>query len=305
MWKWEDWWKVFFIGSILLSFGPVTALVWLEFSADLGVQFVLLNIISGAYALLSLVTVFALWKQKGLLGTAIILTNCVLSFGQLYFLDYRHYHQALFVLFAASMLYLIYGLLRFFMHKRKEHWYSATHLLPYILAPCFVGFSLLIKSIWLMELIETDMDGVFNVITPISLGCSAIVLIIAIVLIKDRQDKKEYLGKLAASFLLPMALTFFVPMLMSEHLNYVLDTSEAVKMECVVIEKEVNHSGKGGPDYYLIVNVDGQTEKMNTNKAIYEQYAEGDSIELYAHTGALGFDYYEYRFDEIYHYNKE
>lgn len=304
MGKWEHWWKVATIGGVLLIAGLVATIVWMDYSADPGVQFVLLNILSGAYALLSIVTVYAVRKLKGLLGKIIILANCVLSFGQLYGMDYRNYHQVLFALFIVSILYLIVGLVSFFLHKRKERWYRATNLLLYILAPCFVGFSLLIQSVRLMELIETNINSVLNVITPISLGCSAIVLIASIVLIKDRQDKKEYFGKLTASFLLPMLLTFAVPMLMSEYLNYVLDTSEAVKTQCIVIEKETRHSGKGGPRYYLIVSADGEREEINTNKVIYERYDEGDFIELYEHTGALGFTYYEYQFDDIYHYKE-
>lgn len=290
---------------VLLFVGVIAMLMLLGYSKSPGVHFVCWNYLSVMYTLLSVETVFALRKPRGLLGKIIILANCVLSFGQLYFLDFRRYHQLLFVLFVVSVLYLFYGLFSFFLRRRKEPWYDTIHLVMYVLVPCFVGFSLLIKSASLMKLIETDVNAFMDIFGPISLVCSTVALIIAIVLIKDRQDKKEYFGKLAASFFLTLGLTFIVPMLMSEHLNYVLDTSDAVKTQCVVIGKETRHSGKGGPHYYLIVSADGETEEINTNRVIYEQYAEGDPIELYAHTGALGFDYFEYQFDEIYHYKEE
>lgn len=295
--------KAAIIGSIVLVAAVIAVMILMGESKNPEVYFAFLNILSGAYALLSVVTVLVLRRQMDIVGMVIILGNCVLSFGQLYFMDNRLYHQLLFALLAASILYLLFGLVSFWVHKRKERWYSARHLLSFILAPCFVGFSFLIKSAWMMKLIETELGKVSDIFAFAGLGCGAAALIAAIILIKDRRDRKEYFGKLSAAFFAPLLIVFAFPMLMSEQLNYALDTSAGVKTECVVVDKETRHTGsKGGTRYYLTVSADGKTVEMNTNKVIYAQYNAGDSIELYEHTGALGFTYYEYQFEEIYHY---
>ncbi len=91
-------------------------------------------------------------------------------------------------------------------------------------------------------------------------------------------------------------------MLMSQQLNYVLDTSSAIQTECRVVDKETRSGYKSGTSYYLHICVNGQIIKTNTYKAIYHQYDVGDPITLFEHTGALGFTYYEYQFEEVYCY---
>lgn len=272
------------------------------FVGDPSVYLVFMNVMSFSYVLSGVLICVFLYKHLGLFGSLLILVNCTLSIGQLYFLDYRAYHRLLMILFAVSVVYSAICLIYYIVKKRINANTENMHLIKCVIPVAFIGGSLLVKTLFLLKRIETEMNDFLTPIVFVALGASAVALIIGAVLIKDRSDKKEYAGRLAAIFSLTFFLVFGLPALSAEYTNYAFDTSAAEVREYVVVDKYTRSGGRGGPRYHLILVSDGQELDISTEHVIYSQYETGEAVRIYSYGGALGYHYYEYRFDSICRY---
>ena len=287
----------------LLLFISAGFAIGAEFVGNTSVYLVFMNVTSFSYALSGALICIFLCKHLGVFGSLLILANCTLSIGQLYFLEYRAYHRLLMILFAVSVVYSAIFLIYYIVKKRIKANTENMHLIKCVIPIAFIGGSLLVKALFLLKRIETEMNDFLTPIVFVALGASAVALIIGAVLIKDRSDKKEYAGRLIAIFSLTFFLVFGLPALSAEYANYAFDTSAAEVREYVVVDKYTRSGGRGGPLYHLVLQSDGYELDISTEHVIYSQYEKGESVRIYAHGGTFGYHYYEYRFDSIYRYD--
>ena len=272
------------------------------FVGDTSVYLVFMNITSFSYVLSGALICIFLCKHLGVFGILLILANCTLSIGQLYFLEYRAYHRLLMILFAVSVVYSAIFLIYYIVKKRIKANTENMHLIKCVIPVSFIGGSLLVKTLFLLKRIETEMNDFLTPIVFVALGASAVALIIGAVLIKDRSDKKEYAGRLAAIFSITFFLVFGLPALSVEYTNYAFDTSVGEVKEYVVINKYTRNGGRGGPHYHLVLRLGEDELDISIENVIYSQYEMGEAVRIYSYGGAFGYHYYEYRFDSIYRY---
>jgi hypothetical protein len=288
---------------IILLFISAGFAIGSGFVGDPSVYFVFMNVMSISYVLMGALICVFLCKNLGIIGISLILANCTLSIGQLYFLEYRAYHRLLIILFAVSVVYSAICLIYYIVTKRIKANTENMHLIKCVIPVAFIGGSLLIKTLFLLKRIETEMNDFLTPIVIIALGAAALALIIGAVLIKDRSDKKEYAGKLAAVFSLTFFLVFGLPALSAEYTNYAFDTSVGEVKEYVVIDKYTRNGGRGGPHYHLVLRLGEGELDITTENVIYSQYEKGEAVRIYEYNGAFGYRYYEYRFEGIYRYD--
>ena len=287
-------WICVILSLLLISGG---FLIGLNYVSNESVYFVFLNIISGSYALLGFLTVIAARKHWKPMPVALILLNGILSLGHLYFLEYRVYYRLIFFLFILSIFYLIFYLVRFFFVQKRRLQNENMHLINPILPIAIVGGSFFGKMFLLLGQIETDMGELSLLFLLVSLVCAGIALIVAILVIKDREDKGEYCGKLMATFFTTFFLVFAFPSFTAEYTNYAFDVSEGNRQECVVVDKYTRTINKGRQSYHLVLNIDGKEKDVVFNKVVYSKYEVGEKIVLYYYNGCLGYSCYEYRLD--------
>ena len=295
------WWLWAVSGFLFLSAGFSLGLKGI---GNEMVYFIFLNIISISYTLVGVVAVIAARKHLKLFPVLLMTGNYILSFGQLYFLDFRLYHRLLSILLIVSILYLLCYLTWFSVIKKKKLEQENLHLLNPILPVVVVAGSALIKMMWVFWQIETEMGSFRLTCLLVALGCAAVALIAALLCIKDRRNKGEYFGKLMAVFSVTLILVFAMPALTAEYTNYVWDNSRGERTECVVIDRYTATGGKGGSIYHLVLRADGQEVDLVTMRVVYAQYEPGDTIYLYRHEGLLGYSYYEYCLDFIFRYGE-
>ena len=192
-------------------------------------------------------------------------------------------------------------LVRFFISKKNNVEFDNKRLVSCVLPTCFIGFSLMLEMFHLFKLIESSVDLPVGVVA-VGVILSVASAILGAVFIKDRSDKKEFFGKLAALFFATIFLTIAVPLLTLEHTNYAFDTSEGETLDCVVIDKYTSHSTKGGRSHRIVVLVEGEEKTLSVDRVVYFDYEIGDFMRLYKHGGAFDFTYYEYRLDSVYLY---
>jgi len=288
---------------IVLLFVAAGFLIGLKFVKEEQTYFVFLNIVSAAYGLLSVFSILAVRKHWKPTPIVLILGNTVLSFGHLYFLEYRMFHLLQLILFALSIVYLIFYLIRFFVFQKGRMETENLHLLNPVAPVLFIAGSFFCKMFLLSGQVVTEMDSFALTFLPVALGCAAVAFIVAALQIKDREDKREYFGKLIGIFCATLILAWGLPSLSASYTNYALDTSSGEKIECVVVEKYQRYNGRGGIEH-LVLFVDGQEKDFVFHKAVCAQYAEGDTIYLYRYEGAFGYPCYEYRFTSIFQYQE-
>ena len=290
---------------LLLLFMSVGFAIGATFVGKQSVFIVFHNIMSICYVLMGIFVVTSLRKYFNILSVSMIIGNCILSLGQLYFIEYRFYHRLLVSLFVLSVVYLVFYLLRFFVIRKQRLEFENIHFVNGIMPVAFVGGSFLIKVFFLLKLIKTEMDTILTPLVFIALGSAVVTLILGAAFIKKRGDKKEFLGKLAAISSITFLLVFAIPALTAEYANYAFDTSAGERVECVVIDKYTTYGGKGGPNYHLVLLADGQKVDFDIEKVVYFKYKQGDIISIYEHEGAFDYPYYAYRLDFLYQYKEE
>lgn len=288
---------------LLFLFIAVGFMIGSKFCAKESTFFLFQNIISISYVLLGIAVIIPLHERLSLISILIMVGNGILSLGQLYFLTYRTYHRLLIIIFALTIFYMLFCLLRFFISRKSQGGTKKTQLLNGIVPIAYVGGAMLVKGFALFKLIETEID-VPLALVGITLGLSVVAVILGTVFMKDRRNRKEYAGKLCAIFFGVFFVVFGIPLLFIEYANYAFDSSTGEKQECVIIDKETTHNYKSGTGYRLIIRAGDQKLHFDVDKMLYFQYEKGDTICLYAYDGVFDYPYYEYRLDEIYRYEE-
>ena len=289
---------------ILLLFIAVGFMIGAKYCTKESTYFVCQNVISIAYVIMGIAVIAPLHKKLNVVSVLLITGNGVLSIGQLYFLPYRTYHRLLIVILVLSALNLVFCLLRFFASRKQYGMSEKIRLLNGIIPVAYVGGSVLVKGFGLFKLIETEYDMPL-VLVGISLGISVAAVILGVIFIKDRWNRKEYAGKLCTIFFGVFFVVFGIPLLSMEYANYTFDTSLAEKKECVVVDTYTSHNYKSGTDYCFVLSVDGRKVHFDVDRVVYSRYQKGDTICLYQYDGAFGYPYYEYQLDSIYRYAGE
>ena len=141
-----------------------------------------------------------------------------------------------------------------------------------------------------------ENSGDIHFLVPSILITVAVTGVCIILLIKDKipiKDKKNdtKAGKIAIVFLAIMA-SFALSWSIFYHLNFALDTSEPVKCEEKIIEKDT--SGGKRTNYYFYVEIDGEERRIEVPRSIYRQYEEGDTLEIFLYDGAFDDPFYTY-----------
>ena len=77
------------------------------------------------------------------------------------------------------------------------------------------------------------------------------------------------------------------------HLNFVLDESEPLKMEQKIIDKDKD-TGGDSTDYYLIVEINGERTEISVYGQDYKEYEIGDTLTFYYYEGAFNVPFYVY-----------
>ena len=166
-------------------------LIGISYVKEERTYFVFLNVITVAYGLLAVTTLLLLrghWKPTPIV---LILGNAVLSFGHLYFLEYRMFHLLQLILFALSSVYLIFYLIRFFVFRKGRIGVENIHLINPILPVAFIAGSFFCKMFLLSRQVETEADSLVLTFLLVALVCAVVALLAAIVLIKDRGFCRE------------------------------------------------------------------------------------------------------------------
>ena len=242
---------------ILLLFIAVGFIIGAKYCTKESTYFACQNVMSIAYVILGISVITPLRKKLSIVSVLLITGNGVLSIGPLHFLPYRTYHRLLIVILVLSILNLAFCLLRFFISRKQYGMGEKLRLLNGIIPIAYVGGSVLVKGFGLFKLIETEYD-VSLALVGISLGISVAAVILGAIFIKDRWNRKEYIGKLCAIFFGVFFVVFGIPLLSMEYANYTFDTSLAEKTECVVIDTYTSHNYKSGTGYRFVLSVDGQ-----------------------------------------------
>ena len=276
-------------------------LVGISYVTNDSTFFVFQNIIIISYGLASILTVIALNKYFTPISIILIIFNILILLGSLYFFEVKNSHRFLIALFIACLTYTIYYWIRFTIKRKNHEKIDDIKHINGVLPIVFIGFSTMMKIFRLLSFIETDID-IPVVFVGASVAISVIAVVLGIIFIKDRSDKKEYIGKLCAIFWVPMIVTMAFPLIFTEYTNYVFDSSVSEKIDCVVVDKYTRYHSKGRRSHYLVLRIDGDEIILAIDKLVYEKYEIGDVMPLYENDGAYNIPYYEYRLDSVYKY---
>lgn len=93
--------------------------------------------------------------------------------------------------------------------------------------------------------------------------------------------------------LLVLFMTGFLTIGLSLELNYLLDTSEPLIEERVVLDKHISTSSKGPDSYYCTVELQGKEVDIDVGKEAYQTIDIGDTVEVGTRAGAFGMAYSE------------
>ena len=289
--------------SVFLVFLILGCVIGVSYCIKGSVYFLLQNIISIAYILLCVMAIVILNEKPRVFSVALIIANSVLAIGRLYFLTYRIYHRLLFLTFILSVLYFGFCLLLSSISRKQQD--KNKLKLNGVMPLLTVGISLVVEGLEVSELIETEIPLPRDWIW-IALVLSLIAVVVGAIVVKDRENKKEYVGKLCGVFFTVILVVFVLPLMSIGYVNYIFDTSTPEPIKSVVVDTYTKSSSRSpSRSYYLVLNVDGEEVSFETNGVVYSQYQEGDTACLFKYEGAFGWTYYEYQFDDIYHYNEK
>lgn len=85
--------------------------------------------------------------------------------------------------------------------------------------------------------------------------------------------------------------TFLFGSFMFTGLNFSLDTSEPVIVECIIVDKDIKTSTRSPDEYILYYQRVGEEFELHVSKSLYNQYEIGETIEIYEYEGFFGLPY--------------
>ena len=105
---------------------------------------------------------------------------------------------------------------------------------------------------------------------------------------------RELRWKIGQIFCL-LFLLLYAGMGLSGELNYLLDTSEVVIEEKVVLDMHISTSSKGPDSYYCTVELQGKEVDIDVGREAYQTITVGEMVEVGTKQGALGIAYSQIR----------
>ena len=90
-------------------------------------------------------------------------------------------------------------------------------------------------------------------------------------------------------------LLLYVGLGLSGELNYLLDTSEVVIEEKVVLDMHISTSSKGPDSYYCTVELQGKEVDIDVGSETYQTITVGETVEVGTKQGAFGMAYSQIR----------
>lgn len=253
-------------------------------------MFIAKNIIYGSMIIVCLLVTILLRKKLDFIPKVLFNLYPLVCLLTIYLFEKR---TDFFVCFLSLGICLLVSLIYVIFYLIKK---DGDFLLDGTLVSIYPFFVLFTKSFILNSYLffNDDKLGIFMII---GLCVSLITLIVAIIKIKDRNDKKEYVGKLCAAFFIPIILVGILPFVYFQTLNYTFDKSIGTAHSYLVVDKYTRHGGRSGPNYSLVIIKDGKREDISVSRHLYELYNEGSRISFEKHNGFLNSEYYEYVID--------
>ena len=105
-----------------------------------------------------------------------------------------------------------------------------------------------------------------------------------------RENTKMW--QLILSFIIIVALAFFVIEAYLCHFNYILDFNEPTELQAIIEEKDRDNNTKRPDDYKFKLTVDGESFWLEVDAIEYDAYEVGDVYEFRQYSGAFGVRFY-------------
>lgn len=303
--KKENFLLFYIILTISLLFVSGGLVIGIDHVDDENTYFVVKNLIAISYSLTCILSIVGLFKFLNFMTIILILIHCICLFGQIYFINIRLYYALLIILFTLSAIHLLLMLIFKKPLKYKKYDNVNTNLLNGILPTSFIGFSLFVETFRLMDLLEMGNNKLLTLSFFVALPISIIALVIYLICVKDRTDKKKYFGAMTGTLFGTLILILLLFFGLVNDINYAFDTSKCEVIEVEVLDKYKTHSSRSRTGHYLVLMISGEEIDFKVNKIIYEKYSVEDQMILYKYEGSLGYYYYEYRLDFAYVYDNE
>lgn len=275
---------ILFIGQMFLA-------IAIDSITNLQSIFMIRNIIYISMIVMTFGLTIILRKQLSIMVKLLFNIFPIVSFITLYVFEKRIDFSLCFLMLGICTLFCIYYIFLYIFKKDNMDILNAV---------CIMYYPLVVNLIKLFNLNNYLFfnDDKLRWFLIVGVVISLIILIIAIVKIEDKSNKKEYSGKLCAAFFVPLLITVLIPYLFTQGINYSFDDSIGIKHQFLVVDKNTRYGGRGGPNYYLVIMKDGERESISVNKYLYEKFNEGSYIELEKHDGFLNIQYFEYVLEE-------
>lgn len=173
------------------------------------------------------------------------------------------------------------------------------HIVENLLFPPIALLYLLVFSmIDLFEMIELQSGNLFQICLITALVCAILAVILYIVLKKCRSERPKWVKSTVICFVATFGCALLVMIMLVPTVNYAFDFSEGQIQRYEIIEKEFKiNTGKysSGDIYYLIIDQNGEEERLDVTAERYRNSEVGDYITATLRDGFLRLAYLEYQ----------
>ena len=202
----------------------------------------------------------------------------------------QYLYKIWFIYFFIALIVLVLYIIKYLIKKDKKDLGKATIV---FLEPLFM---LLKKVVYLDYFVFFKEDSTTNHFMIAGLILGVIGVILFLVLGKNSEEtKKNVVGASFAIFAMVFVFLGLTPLMTFQAANYAFDESELDVVKAVVVDKEVDHVGRGGPRYYLEIQIGSTQYDIRVIRNTYEEYDIEDVIYLEYYAGYFGKEYYRIR----------
>ena len=288
--------KLIIICVILGGLMGISCLLCVPLMADLKnteSYIIINNVLYGMASGFFVILIAILHKLIKPITIILLLFGCVLLWGELYFIP-LNLSGLIAIIFL--ILSILHGILSFIFTKKHS-------LLNALLPICFYVGNVILKIIKLDKLIFfhnnfIDRFMIFGLISSI------IVLILYLIFKKNRKEKNYYIY-MGITFVVSLVCFTFVPYTSLKYINVSFQADVNEVHEVLIVDKKYESGGtKSYRHYILTVLIDEEEYELRIHPAIYNNYEVNDYIILYEYDGLFNTKYLEYKWEEVYIYNK-